>query len=410
VSAVLRRHTSRTASDADTRSLLSPKKILAVDDSPTYLQALTEALKGEGYDVVLARSGEEAIELLAVQSVDCILLDLVMPGLSGYETCQRIKVAPVVREIPLILITGHDNRESMIQGLGAGADDYIQKSGEFEVLKARVRAQIRRKQLEDEHRRIREELLRKELEAVEAHAARQLAETRAALVEELERANQDLEAFSYSVSHDLRAPLRAVSGFSAILESEFAAEMPERARMLLSRVTVSARRMEQLIEDLLLFSRTGRQPLAKRRVDIKRLVQDTVDELRQQQADREVDVRVGDLGEAVADPALIRQVLTNLLSNAFKFTRNAAPAVVEVSAEPRAGEVEYAVRDNGAGFDPRYADRLFGVFQRLHHVDEFEGTGVGLSIVQRIVQRHGGRVWAESAPGQGATFRFTLPD
>ena len=249
-------------------SLLGPKTILAVDDSPTYLQELADALRGEGYDVILARSGQAAIELLAVQAVDCILLDLMMPGLSGEETCRRIKSAQIVRDVPLIMLTAVEDRSAMIHGLSAGADDYISKSSEFEVLKARLRAQLRRKQFEDENRHIREELLHKEMETAEARAARELAETRATLVDELERKNKELEAFSYSVSHDLRAPLRAIDGFSQILLRDYSVMLDEKGRSHLVRVRAAAQRMGKLIDDLLQLSRIGRAEMSRSRVDL----------------------------------------------------------------------------------------------------------------------------------------------
>ena len=190
--ALLRKTRSPAAAPA-TASLSAPKRILAVDDSMTYLEELSEQLREEGYEVIQARSGQEALDLLAVQEVDCILMDCVMPFLSGKETCARIKKKPEWRDIPLVLITAHEEGEAMIEGINAGADDYIKKSGDFEVLKARLRAQIRRKQFEDENRQIREQLLGKELEAAEARAARELAETRAVLMADLERKNADLE-------------------------------------------------------------------------------------------------------------------------------------------------------------------------------------------------------------------------
>jgi two-component system NtrC family sensor kinase len=417
LAAVLRRAEARTPLE-ETRSLLAPKRILAVDDSPTFLGELGAALREDGYDVIPARSGEEAIELLGVQMVDCILLDLLMPGLSGQETCLRIKSAPTVRDIPLIMLTALEDRAAMIQGLSAGADDYISKSSEFEVLKARVRAQIRRKQFEDDNRYIREQLLRTELEAAEARAARALADTRAVLVEELEQkntaleeANKELDAFSFSVSHDLRAPLRAITGFSNILMREHGDQMPPEAKELLQHVVKSARRMDQLIEDLLRFSRLARQPLTKRFVNVLRMVEDVLVDVEKEFPDRTVDVRIGDLPDVVADSPLLRQVFTNLFANAFKFTAETASPTLSIRGERRDdGTLLYTVADNGAGFDMRYAEKLFGVFQRLHTQEQFPGTGVGLSLVQRIIRRHGGRIWAEAAVGNGATFSFTLPD
>jgi two-component system NtrC family sensor kinase len=414
LAAVLRGAATETR--AETVSLLGPRKILAVDDSVSYLHQLAGILHEEGYDVVLAHSGEEALELLAVESVDCILLDLVMPGLDGHETCRRIKSVPVVRDIPLIMLSGREERLTMLEGLSAGADDFISKSSAVDVLRARIRAQIRRKQFEDENRQIREMLLRKELEASEARAARHLAETRAALVDELERknqelqdANKELDAFSFSVSHDLRAPLRALRGFSDILARNHGTGMTADAQQLLSNVRLAAGRMDQLIEDLLRFSRLGRQPLAKRPVDVIQVVGELVKELATEHADRQVDVHIADLPNVVGDISLLRQVFANLLSNAFKFTRDRKPATIEVRGVREGPETVFSVRDNGAGFDMQYAAKLFGVFQRLHSEDEFAGTGVGLSLAHRIVSRHGGRMWAEAQIDKGATFHFSIP-
>jgi len=224
----------------------------------------------------------------------------------------------------------------------------------------------------------------------------------------LEAVNNDLESFSYSVSHDLRAPLRAVDGFSSILLEKFAPQMPREAELLLNNVRTSVKRMGQLIDDLLRFSRLGRQPLSKRLVNISVLVREALEELRGKQPDRRIEIQISELPDCVGDPSLLRQVLVNLLSNAFKFTRQRENAMIEVGCRQQGAEKVYFVRDNGAGFDMRYAGKLFGVFQRFHRAEEFEGTGVGLSIVQRIIQRHGGRIWAEAEPDKGATFYFTL--
>lgn len=409
LAAVLRRGVVTSAGD-ETVSLLGPKKILAVDDSLTYLHELGAALRVEGYDVILAHSGEEALDLLAVQSVDCILLDLLMPGLGGHETCRRIKAAPGVRDVPLVMLTALEDRDAMIAGLGAGADDYISKSGEFEILKARVRAQIRRKQFEDENRRIREELLCREMEATEARNARALAETRAALVEELERKNKELEAFSYSVSHDLRAPLRSIDGFSQALLEDYAEKLEGNGRDYLRRVRAAAQRMGLLIDDMLQLSSVGRADLRRGPVDLSEAARATAADLRRHEPEREVEVRIEDGLGCDADARLLRIALDNLIGNAWKFTAKAVRPEIAVGADRCGQETTYFVRDNGAGFDMQYADKLFQPFQRLHREADFPGTGIGLATVHRIVERHGGRVWAEGAVGRGATVFFTLPN
>ena len=406
LAAILRR-TERPAGESLT-SALGPKKILAVDDSETYLEALADELRGEGYDVVLARSGLEAIDLLAVQPVDCILLDLVMPGLSGEETCRRIKAAPAVRDTPLILLTALDERETMIRGLSAGADDYVQKSSEFAVLKARMRAQIRRKQFEDDNRRIRERLLRKEIEAAEARAARELAAARAVLIDELERQNAELEAFSYSVSHDLRAPLRSIDGFSAMVLADCADLLPPKGQDYLRRVRRATQRMSDLIDALLELSRLGRMELKLCRVDLSSLARSVIESLVVDEPERAVEFSVDDACVVDADKSLMRVVLDNLIGNAWKFTAKTARAEIQCGTTERDGRIAFFVRDNGAGFDMTYADKLFRPFQRLHPVTDFAGTGIGLATVNRVIRRHGGLVWAESVPGQGATFYFTL--
>ncbi|HEX9705301.1 MAG TPA: PAS domain S-box protein [Gemmatimonadales bacterium] len=226
---------------------------------------------------------------------------------------------------------------------------------------------------------------------------------------ELRAVNQELESFSYSVSHDLRAPLRAIDGFSRMLLEDHGGELAGDAQRLLGIIRANTKRMGALIDDLLAFSQLGRKELNVRSVNMTALFRDVADEVRRDAQDRPLDIVVDPLPVALGDPALIRQVVANLLHNAVKFTRGRSPARIVVGAQPNGTEHVYHVRDNGVGFDMQYVNKLFGVFQRLHRVEEFEGTGVGLAIVQRIVHRHGGRVWAEASPEQGAKFYFTLP-
>ncbi len=231
---------------------------------------------------------------------------------------------------------------------------------------------------------------------------------RKAAEEKLAAVNKELEAFTYSVSHDLRAPLRAVNGFADILDQRFGETMESEARRMLGIIKTNAINMGHLIDDLLQFSRTGRKEIMLSTTDMKSLVQSVISELTQTDALKANCITVNTLPPAVCDMQLIRQVWTNLISNAFKYSSKKEKTEIEIGATENGNEIIYSIKDNGAGFDMQYAGKLFGVFQRLHSQKEFEGNGVGLALVQRIITKHEGRVWAEAELDKGATFYFTL--
>jgi light-regulated signal transduction histidine kinase (bacteriophytochrome) len=226
--------------------------------------------------------------------------------------------------------------------------------------------------------------------------------------EQLDAVNKELEAFSYSVAHDLRAPLRHINGFSKILQDDYGPALDETGQHYLKSVSDAAKNMGQLVDDLLKMGRIGRQELMRRSTDLNALMGRSLQDLQPECEGRKIDWRIGDLPSLECDPGLMKQVFVNLLSNAVKYTRRRENAVIEVGQVTLDGAPAIFVRDNGAGFDQRYAHKLFGVFQRLHSAEEFEGTGVGLATVQRIVQKHGGRIWAEAEVDKGATFFFAL--
>jgi len=444
LAAVLRRGTARAPREEEMRSLLGPKKILAVDDSATYLHELSDALKGEGYDVVMARSGEEAIELLAVQAVDCILLDVMMPGLGGHETCRRIKAAPIVRDTPLIMLTAMENHEAMIQGLAAGGDDYIPKSSDFAVVKARVRAQIRRKQFEDENRRIREQLLRVELEAAEARAAREVVELKRfedALQQKnvaLEEASLMKSEFLANMSHELRTPLNAIIGFSAVLKDGMAGEMTHQQRGFIGDIFSSGNHLLSLINDILDLSKVeaGKMLLDQEPVEVSSLLVNSLSIIREKAAIHHirVDVEVAEeLGVIQADARRVKQILYNLLFNAVKFTNDGGQVTLRASRVPRkdvgllsSGSIgrnfpladneftdflRISITDSGIGISRDGLKRLFKPFSQIDGglARKFEGAGLGLSVVKRLAELHGGTVAVESAVGEGSCFTVWLP-
>lgn len=223
-----------------------------------------------------------------------------------------------------------------------------------------------------------------------------------------EASNRELEAFTYSVSHDLRAPLRHISGFSKLLTEEYGSTLTPEAQHHLQRIQEGTQRMGQLVDDLLNLGRVGRQGLRLQATNLKRLIEDVISESLPDTEERQVEWEIDDLPFVECDPGLMKQVFQNLLSNAVKFTRPRSQAVIEVGQKDQEGTPVVFVRDNGIGFNMKYADKLFGVFQRLHRTEDFEGTGVGLATIQRIIQKHGGRIWAEAELDKGATFYFTL--
>jgi signal transduction histidine kinase len=379
-------------------------RLLVVDDEAAQVQALCHTLEDEGYSVKGFTSAAAALAALQAGAFDIVLTDLTMPGIDGIAFLNAARATDPA--LVGIVMTGHGTIATAVEAMKAGALDYILKPFDLRVILrvlARTQAMLR---------------LRRENAALLERLSARTVELEAAN-RDLSVANRELEAFSYSVSHDLRSPLRTIDGLLRVVHEDFADTIPPEARRHLETVAAQASRMSELTEDLLRLARLGREPLSKHPVDIRGLVLEVVEELRAAESARQLEIRIGELPPAEADPSLLRQVWVNLVANALKFTRRRESALIEISGAERAGagaripgEAEhklYSIRDNGAGFDPRRAERLFGIFQRLHAAKDFEGTGVGLSLARRIVERHGGSIWAESEPDRGAAFHFTLP-
>jgi two-component system sensor histidine kinase/response regulator len=362
--------------------------LLIVDDEPASMRALCDTLEYEGYQTYGYTSASDALAAMRERSFDLLLADLQMPGTNGIDLMKSAQL--VDPTLVAVIMTGHGALETAVAAMKAGALDYIQKPIKLATALPVLERALAVRQLRIEKKRLEENVRDR--------------------TEELKIANRELEAFSYSVSHDLRAPLRAVSAFTQALLSEHVTTLNEEGRRLLQNVNAGAAHMDRLITDLLRLSQLNRQALHRQPVRFGELVQRVVDGMVNERAGRNVEFVIADFPTWQVDPGLLQQVFVNLISNAIKFTREREQARIEIGYRMDGTTLVCFVKDNGVGFNMKYMNKLFGVFQRLHSADQFEGTGVGLSIVRRIVERHGGKVWVDGAQDQGATFYFSLPD
>jgi len=377
--------------------------ILIIDDREENIFALERLLEKPQRSFLKATNGQEGLKLALKNNIDLVILDVQMPEMDGFEVAQVLKSNKKTRDIPIVFASAEKKeRHSIMKGFEEGAVDYLPKPLDPELTRAKV-AVLLKIQLQ------KRELIEKNTSLERAES--QIRELNGALqkkIEELGDLNKELESFSYSVSHDLRAPLRSLTGYSKMLEEDHLDKLDEDGRRILNVIQKNAHKMNLLIDDLLEFSRLGRKEIKKSEINAERLVSNVISELRDSTQTR-AEIILGSLPAIYADYALITQVWVNLMSNAFKYSAKKEKPIVEVGSKQEGNESVFFVKDNGAGFDMRYANRLFEVFQRLHKPEDFQGTGVGLSIVKRIINKHGGRIWAEGKVNEGAVFYFTLP-
>ncbi len=363
--------------------------ILLVDDQPNGLVALAAVLERLGQNIVTARSGTEALQQVLRTEFAVILLDVRMPGMDGFETATLIRQRASSANTPIIFLTGAIRDDAAaFKGYALGAVDYLTKPIVPEVLCSKVEVFVELAKKNTLLRRLNKEL-----------------EEKAA---ELAVANRELESFSYSVSHDLRAPLRAITGFSQLLMESHSAQLDDSGKSYLQRIFNAGQRMGELIDDLLSLARVTRVELQRKTVDLGGVVREVCSGLVAANPSPVVELTIAAPVWVDGDPRLLKVVLENLLNNAWKFTQRIVHPKIEFGVTTVDGRRNFFVRDNGAGFDPTQVERLFTAFQRLHDAKEFPGTGIGLAIVHRVISRHGGRAWAESGTGGGATFYFTV--
>lgn len=370
---------------------------------------IKSTIEGLGYDVAgVSSKGDDAIKTAVEVRPDLVLMDIVLKGVvDGVDAAEKIRA---ILNVPIIYLTAHADESTLERAKLTEPFGYIVKPFNERDLSIAIEFAIYRSRMESDRSRLmtqlRDALFQRE--ADEEHI-NSLNEQLKRHVGELAEANGELEAFSYSVSHDLRVPLRLIRSYSEMLLNEHAAGLDEEATRLLSSIHSHTLTMDGLIDALITLSQVGRQELHVALLNMEQIARAAFDELKPVVSGRDIRFTVHALPEASGDPLLIRQVFSNLLRNALKFTQHREVSQIEIGGRAEDFEMVYFVGDNGAGFDMKFSDKLFRAFQRLHPQEEFKGTGIGLSIVQRIISRHNGRVWAEGSPDKGATFYFSLP-
>lgn len=382
----------RTMAESQAKPV-STVNILVVDDDSTKRFALKTILAPLGENVVEASSGADGLRQLLRQEFAVILLDVRMPMMDGFETAALIRQRPRSELTPIIFVTALDQAETdMGRGYDIGAVDFVFAPVVPAILRAKVAVFVELYRAQQELRRYRSQL--------------------EVLVEErttaLTAINRELEAFSYSVSNDLRAPMLAFDGLSQALLDDYGSKLDKKAKDYLQRMRRASQRMSSVFEGLQSLFRLTSGEIHRDPLDITALTQEVVGEIRSENPGRKVKVEIADGIRASGDKRLVRILLATLLNNAWKFTNTETAPRIEVGAETVDGEARVYVRDNGVGFDMIYVHRLFGAFQRLHSQSDFEGAGIGLATARRVINRHGGRIWAEGAVGEGATFYFVL--
>jgi two-component system, sensor histidine kinase and response regulator len=364
-------------------------KILIVDDKAENLLVLEAVLSNLEVEIIKAESGNDALKLTLRHDFALALLDIQMPGMDGYELASILREHKKTAGLPFIFISAvYTDNLNVFKGYERGAFSFITKPFQPEILINKVKLFIEKHQQEIALYKLNLDLEKKNAELVYT--------------------NKELEGFAYSVSHDLRAPLRAINGFAQMLYEDYHEELNLDARRLLDVIRGNAKKMGSLIDDLLEFSRLGRKEISKSVLEMTELWQSALNEIKLSTT-HHANVIIDPMPAVYADRAMIHQVLINLLANAIKYSSKTEHPVINISSNEKDEVIVFVVTDNGVGFDNLYANKLFGVFQRLHSNAEFEGTGVGLALVKRIVNKHGGEVWATGDLNKGATFSFSLP-